>query len=234
MVKLSMEDMTYYEIKLIKRDIKSFSNELIKYGNKQNKHLNVKDTSFFNFISKRIVFLKFLYRGEYSNKKKYFYKVLISDYYNLIISLIKSEVRYIYVNERSLIENYTRLLTSTTIEEDRVTGKIINSLKSKEYLFKLTEDDFSLIKSEYSISSGYIHGGLILDKSLLYIFEEFTKNKWTLRETNDYYERVQKMIKTFDKMMVSEFHEFINSCFHRRKSVLEYLLGNETLELLFL
>lgn len=228
-----MGDMTYDEIKSLKSDIQEFSLTLKKYGEENSSILRENDISFFNFISKRIIFFKYFYSESLPYGTNYFCQVLISDFYYLIISLIKHEMRYVYVNERSIIENFCRLLTKTTDEESHVTGSLIDSLKDKEYLFELKDTDFSLIKSEYATACEYIHGGKLLEGSLVYIFEESVRNNWTLNEVNDYYERVKKLLKIFDKMLISEYKEYVDGCFHRRKSLLEYLVGKETMGLLF-
>lgn len=228
-----MGDMTYDEIKVLRNDIKAFNSILIEYAEKRSRILNENDLSFFTFISKRIVFFKFFSLGDTSSQTNHFCKVMISDLYYLIISLINGELRYMYVNERSIIENYARLLTHKTVEQDHVTGQLLDSLKEKTYLFDYTEDDFSLMKSEYSVACNFIHGGESLKESLLFIFQEFNEHVWSKDEVNDYYERIKKMMKTFDKMLISEYKDYISGCFHRRKSLLEYLLGKDSLNLFF-
>ncbi|SLM97448.1 hypothetical protein FM106_14025 [Brachybacterium faecium] len=228
-----MGDMTYDEIKILKSDIKAFNLMLLEYAEKKERSLNANDLSFFTFISKRIIFFKFFSLGSSSNQNNHFFKVLISDFYYLIISLIDCELRYVYVNERSIIECYARLLMHKTVEQDHVTGQLLDSLKDKTYFFDYTEADFSLMKSEYAVACNFIHGGEFLKESLLFIFQEFAEDVWSQDETNDYYERIKRMVKTFDKMLISEYQEHISGCFHRRKTVLEYLLGSDALELLF-
>ncbi len=223
-------DMTYSEISYIKSDINSFITRLEKYSENYNIQLDQADKSFFIVISKHIIFWKYMYRN---NKIGRFYKVLISDGYNYIISIIKREIRYVYVNERSIIENYVRLLINRTLEEDHVTDKIFKEIKDKSYKFVFNNDDYSLIKSEYSISCSYIHGGNALDECLICVFEECIQIEKEFKDKNKYYTRIQRILRLFDQMLVSVYTEEVDGAFLRRKSLLEYLVGKECVEILF-
>lgn len=224
-------DMTYNELAHIKSDINSFITKVEEYSEKYNLQLDQADKSFFSIISKHIIFWKYMNRN---NRIGRFYKVLISDAYNYIISIIKREIRYVYVNERSIIENYTRLLINKTLEEDHVTDKIFKEIKNKTYKFVFSNDDYSLIKSEYSVSCSYIHGGKVLDESLVYVFEEYMKIEKDFKDKNKYYARIQRILRLFDQMLVSLYSEEIYGAFLRRKTILEYLIGKECVEILFL
>lgn len=225
-----MEDMIYAEIKHIKSDISSFIIRLQEYAGEHDAIMEETDRQFFSVIAKHIVFWKYVV---FPNNLGRFYRVLISDGYNYIISIIKNEIRYVYVNERSIIENYIRLIINKTLEEDHVTDKIFSEIKQHKYLFEFTEDEFSLIKSEYSVSCSYIHGGSYLDENLIYGFDECIKNEKTLKNKNKYYARICRMLKILDKMLISTYTDEISGSFFRKKSVLEYLMGKDCLELLF-
>lgn len=228
---LMKNDMTYNELTYIKSDINSFIIKLEEYSKKHNIQLDQADKSFFSIISKHIIFWKCMNRN---NRIGRFYKVLISDGYTYIISIIKREIRYVYVNERSIIENYIRLLINKTLEEDHVTNKIFQEIRNKTYKFAFSNDDYSLIKSEYGISCSYIHGGKELDESLVYVFEEYIKTEKYFKDKNKYYARIQRVLRLFDQMLVSLYTEEIDGAFLRRKTILEYLIGKECVEILFL
>ncbi|WP_029503039.1 hypothetical protein [Lachnoclostridium phytofermentans] len=226
-----MDDMTYSEVKLIKANIKIFIDKLEELASTYEKNIDQNEKDFFVFISKHIIFFKYLYLGM---GKKYFFKVIISDLYYYIISLIKNEIRYVYVNERSIIENFTRAVMRKTVEEDHVTENLFSSLKEKTFLFTFSDDDYSLIKSEYVTSCGYIHGGDILDNCLAYVFDDYIFDNKSIKDLNKYFERIRKIFKIYDKMLINEYGESISGCFHRQKSVFCYLLGEECLDLLYL
>lgn len=225
------DDMTYNEIDSTKSNISSFIVKLVEFAEENHIQLDQADKGFFTLIAKHIVFWKYMY---WENRKGRFYRVLISDAYNYIVSIIKREVRYMYVNERSIIENYVRLIINKTLEEDHVTDKAFREIKEGTYLFVLNDADYSLIKSEYNTSCSYIHGGKALDENLSFALDECIKLEQEFKDKNKYYVRIQRVLKLFDQMLVSTYTEEIDGVFFRRKSLLEYLIGKECVELLFL
>lgn len=82
----------------------------------------------------------------------YFYKVLISDLYYFILSIIKREMRYMYVNERSIIENYMRAIMQISLQDDHITEAIFQKMRNKNFLCDFTDAEYSLIKNEYVTS----------------------------------------------------------------------------------
>lgn len=224
-------DITYSELIQIKTNIKEFNDKLESISISLNHKLTQEDRDFYSFISKHILLFKYLYNGM---KEQYFFKVIISDLYYFILSIIKGETRYIYVNERSIIENYTRAIIRKTVEEDHVTEKLFVTMKNIDFLFEFTDDDYALIKDEYKTSCSYIHGGDILNDSLVSVLDECLKSNILIKDISKYYNRIKKVFKLYDKMLISEYGEYISGCFHRKKTIFKYLLGNECLELLFL
>lgn len=223
-------DITYSELNLIKSDIKIFIDKLSEISVLSGHMLTQEQNEFFVFLSKHIIFFKYLYRGM---GNPYFFKVLISDLYYYVLSILKNETRYIYLNERSIIENYTRAVTRKTVEEDHVTENLFLKLKNMKLKIDFTEQDYSLIKSEYTTSCGYIHGSKLLDNDLSFVLDECLENKIFINNLNKYHERIRKIFKTYDKILISEYGENISGCFHRQKTVFEYLLGRDCCELLF-
>ena len=223
-------DITYSKLEKIKYDIKEFNDKLesiaVSLGNK----LTQEERDFYTFISKHIILFKYLYNGM---DNQYFFKVIISDLYYFILSILKGETRYVYVNERSIIENYTRAITRKTVEEDYVTENLFLTMKSIQFPFDFTENDYALIKNEYKTSCGYIHGGNILNDSLVSVLEECLENTILIKDINKYHNRIKKLFKIFDKMLICEYGEYISCCFHREKTIFKYLLGEDCLELLF-
>lgn len=149
------DDMTYNEISLLKSDISSFIEYLSNYSHQENFSISQNDKDFFSFLCKRICFFKIINQ---MSQPIYSAKVLISDFYNLIITIIKNQKRYIYLNERSIIENYMRLILSTSLENDHITLNLFNKLQSN-HTDIFTKDTFSLLKSEYRMSCSFVHGG---------------------------------------------------------------------------
>jgi hypothetical protein len=119
------EDMTYNEIETCKKEIKKFITDI---HNIKGYNLNIKtyDEEFFVIVSKHIIFFKYLLMG---NTAVFYFKSIISDLYYYIDSILKLEVRYMYLNERSIIENYTRLITNISIIGAHVTENSFHILK---------------------------------------------------------------------------------------------------------
>ena len=224
-------DMTYSELKSIKSNIDIFINKLNEISISFNHELTQEEKAFFVFISKHIIFFKYLYEGM---GNMYFFKVIISDLYYYTLSILKNETRYIYLNERSIIENYTRAVIRKTVEADHVTENLFLKIKDLEFSFDFTEQDYSLIKSEYTTSCGYIHGSSLLDGDLSFVLEKCLENSKFIKDINKYHERIRKIFKIYDKMLISEYGNSISSCFHRQKTIFEYLLGEDCLDLLFM
>lgn len=223
-------DMTYLEIKEIKSNIKQFLDEIQKIAQIQQFEYAQKDHDFFSFIAKHIIFFKYLYKGAQGT---YFYKVLISDLYYLILSIIKCEMRYMYVNERSIIENYMRAIMGVSLENGHITESIFQEMRAKNFQCDFTEAEYSLIKNEYVTSCGYIHGGDILNDNLVYVFDECISNNFAIKERSKYYIRLQNVLKIFDRLIIAEKTLYISGCYHRKKSIMEYLVGKDQVELLF-
>ena len=224
------EDMTYNEIDMVKANINLFVKTLLNFAERQNVSLSQSDINFFVVISKHIIFYKYMYQN---NEIGRFYKVLVSDCYYLIISVIRKEHRYMYVNERSIIENYLRLIINKTVEEDHITEKIFKEVK-KQYSTILPDSEFSLLRTEYLTACGYIHGGNVIDGDLSWTFNECIQSDGTFKDINKYYIRVQRILKILDRMIMYIYKNEVSGAFHRRKSLLEYLIGKDCVNILFI
>lgn len=229
-IDLGMNELVLSQINEIKVSISRFMDSLSEYS-KSNKlnAITQQQKNFFIFISKQILFIKEIYN--YCKDRKL--KVLISDYYNYIVSIIKNENRYLHLNERSIIEGYTRWIVSVNIEQNHVTSELIEQLKDNTYINPLTNDEYSLIKSEYIMSCGFIHGSNVLDHDLSYVFQECVLNNSQLKNINNYLQKIIKIIKIYNRLIISNQTENIDTIFWSRKSLLEYLIGKDNVEILF-
>ena len=229
MDKMIVSDMTYNEISIVKEDIENFIFMLKKVSVNQGSELKQVDEDFFSFLAKQIVFLKNIY---FLGGKVYVVSVLISDYYNYILAIIKNEHRYIYLNERSIIENYARLVLYKMVEDDFNVSQMLSILREK-FSDILLPENFSLLKSEYRIASSYIHGGNELAKSLAFYFENCLRRDFPFKNKSNYYENIQKLLKLNIKIFIRRYLNLVDGIFHRRKSLLGYLLGKSMLDFLF-
>lgn len=218
-----MDEFVKTQINDIKNSINSFSVRLSNFTMEgMLRKLTNPEQEFFRFVSKQIIFLKQLLENHY----KYEIKVLISDFYNLIISIIKNEHRCIYLYERSIIENYTRLVVSNSIENDYIMSNSFKRLKEIKDINKIINDDeYSLIRSEYRVSCGYVHGSELLNDNLVYVFNELVSNNIPLKNINNYFQRMIKIVKIYNRLLYFTHNNYVGNSFHRRKSVLTFLTG---------
>lgn len=223
------DDLTYNEVDLCKQEILEFVEYLKKFDEKKIE-LKEYDIDFIRFISKQIIFVKYLLLGDCS---VFYFKVLVSDLYYLILSIIKLEHRYMYLNERSIIENYTRLISKISVVNDHVTENSFIVLKNKSDGFKLNEADYSLLKSEYVTSCGFVHGSDIIENNLSFVFQECITNTFKFEDRAKYYDRIKRVVKYLDTLLIMEYPEFVSGCFHRKKALLAYLLGENQVNKLF-
>lgn len=228
-MKYLKEDMTYNEIEFCKTEIKKF---ILEIGDLEEYNFNIKpyDEAFFIVISKHILFFKYLYMCD---TNIFYFRVLISDLYYFIESILKSEIRYMYLNERSVIENYTRLITNISIKNDHITDNSFRILKQISDEFNFENSEFSLVKSEYAIACGYVHGSDIIKNDLSYVFDECILKKKGINERTKYYDRIKRVFKYFDSLLICVFPDYISGCFHRKKALLGYLIGQKCVDLLF-
>lgn len=188
-----------------------------------NKALSKQSTKdFIAFLSKKLMFLKYLYHEE----NNYSLAVLISDFFFLIISIIKNEIRYIYLNERSIIENFTRYIMKKTLEDSQVTHSLFEEMNNIFFKNTKFQSEFSLIKSEYNIACNYVHGGKKLEHSLISVLDEYINNKLELKNSKALYNNMSRIITTFIRIIISNNTDTVNVCFYRKKTILKYLIGN--------
>lgn len=221
-----LEDVLIEEIKSHKQEINLLVERTIEIA-KEEFEMKELDKSFVRFIAKHIIFFKELL---YFNKKKYHLKVVISDLYFYILAIITNEVRYVYLNQRSIIENYMRCILSVSVEQNHINNKLFDELKDK---YSISDDEYSLIKSEYYTACEYIHGGEALSENLISFFNDLVNKERKLEDRYRYYDRIVKIIKTFDSVLIVSNPVYISDSFHKRKEVLKFLLGKDCVELLF-
>lgn len=214
------------EEKIIKSEIECFLHELELYCKKKSITVNKVDIDFFSFISKQIIFLKYLCLYE----EEHCAKVLISDYYCLIVSILKNETRYIYFHERSIIENYMRLILRGKVEKNHIVNDLFEELKIM--VPKLLSQKYGIVKSEYNNSCNHVHGGDYVKESLVFYFKDFINEK-LVTNRNNLYDKLYTIAKFYNTILVEQRTDYIDAAFHRKKYLLNYLLGKDVVEHFF-
>ena len=62
-----------------------------------------------------------------------------------------------YVNERSIIENYMRAIMEISLENNHITESVFQEMRNKKFIYNFTDIEYSLIKNEYVIALSLIH-----------------------------------------------------------------------------
>ncbi|MEI2282733.1 hypothetical protein [Paenibacillus polysaccharolyticus] len=221
--------MKYVDVNLRKEEI----SRLIQYIETyviENKieDIDTKSKNFYRFISKQIVFFKIVLNS-YPNT--YFVKVIISDFLSLILNDLKLEMRYYYLNQRSIIENYIRLI----LKDDQYTTNITKQsfIDIREQLgSELSDNEYSKVINEYKIACSFIHGGDYLRGHLVSNFEDALKNETQIseRQRTNQIDQFIDMINILNKLFLLKNIDEIDSSFHRSKATLEYLMGKRYID----
>ena len=225
-----VEDPTYLELTRIKSEIQSFKQSLKEVAPFYEFELTPSDDSFFGFIAKHIVFFKYLALTALTANDKFYLKILISDSYSLILSILENRVRYSYLNERSIIENFVLFTLYQLPTKCRISAPIMNEYR---YKMNLTDSDYSLLKSEYRTACGYIHGNDEFTNYLATHWKEciLRRNK-NIGDRFQYYARLVKIFKILDRSLIRYRAEYVNGAFHRKKSLMCYLVGKPQVDTL--
>lgn len=218
---------SFAELEFVKDDISHFVNVLKSLSAEFNFDCEQRDLTFFLFIGKHIIFYKHLI----TQKKNPFLFSIVSDLLYMIYSFLKKEVRYIYLHERSIIESFVRFITSINQQDNHVTSSVLIQFKA---LTQLSDSDYSLITSEYKTACKYIHGGMFDEYTLASALTDcFNDNDYPRKTRYAHYVRIQKLLQIFDTILITIAPEFVSCSFHRKKSIMEYLIGKKYKDLLF-
>lgn len=218
------EDMTYQEIEFVKYEINCLLNNIEQYAIENCYTLKTHDINFFRFISKQIIFFKYLMCQK---PREHLMQVITSDFYYLMLALLAKQERYINLNERSIIEGYLRLIVKG---KNHINREVFDTLKE---INSVSQKAYSIIREEYRVSSGYIHGNKIMKHTLVEVFNEVIQQDKKTIKSNQYCKKIIALIKELNIVLVSENKELINGAFHRRKTIMSYLIGRDCVDLLF-
>lgn len=218
--------MRYVETQICKDEINNLINYIEQYAVKsKGSTVDNKTKDFYRVISKQVIFFKYILS---SYPKTYFIKVIISDFLSLILNDLKSEKRYYYLNQRSIIENFLRLILKDEQYSERITSQSFADLRERNQS-NLSEEEYSKIVNEYKIACSYIHGGDFLKEHLVSNFEECLENKTKISERQRKSQVAQfiDLISILNKLFLLHNTEVIDNSFHRNKATLKYLMGKQ-------
>lgn len=216
--------MRYIGTELCKEEIDNLISYVENYnGNFNYISMDQKTIEFYRFISKQVIFFKFILKAY---PKTYSIQVIVSDFLSLIVNDLKLETRYYYLNQRSIIENYMRMILKDQSNITHITKQSFKDLKEQNQL-ELNEIEYNRIINEYKIACSFIHGGNFLQEHLVSNFEECVDNKTQIseRKRKGKISQFFEMVNILNKLFLIHNSEEIDNSFHRNKVTLEYLMG---------
>lgn len=187
-------------------------------------------------IGKSLIVIKDYVQSS-SFHKDYFSSLLISEI-NSCLYCIKNNLpkRYFYFSYRGVIETFARL--NIIDNTSRIVDNVFNDFKEQNAIIiadnEFYNDFYSVIKSKYSTSSGYVHGSKELEFSIKEAIEDM--------QNPDFQKDIQEMIKELEiilelikKFYLSKDNEYatLKHIFNRRTIVLKYLLSKAEIRIIF-
>ncbi len=223
--------MKYHEVNHLKDTIKSTKEGLERISKEQDLNITENDQNFYVFLIKHVIFFEYILS---SYPDTFILKVLISDFSYLIVNDMKQNDRYLKLHERSIIENYLRLILKNADYIRNIDSNAFNEFKNTCNDYGLDEDKVNTIHNAYKLSCSYIHGSKKLEEDLpkffADVFTNVTSNKANKNSQNN---RIIKYISYLDLAFITSNKEVVSNSFHRRKSMLDVLITKDKAEILF-
>ncbi|MGE1235604.1 hypothetical protein [Bacillus altitudinis] len=200
-------------------------NNLIEDIERNFPDVDVQAKEYYRVIAKQILFFKHIFN---TYPHTYPAKVIISDFFNFLLDDINESTRYLYLNERSIIENYIRLILKDDAHTTHITFQAFDDLKNRNTLI-LSDAEYGKIKNEYRIACSYIHGGHKLTNHLVDNFEDCLNGISTIsqRSKRSRINQTLDLFKILNKLFIHNNREVVDNSFHRNKEALKYLLGKQ-------
>lgn len=211
------------EYAYIQEDIRSILNQ---FGT-----LNNEDEELIRFLSKKLVFLKEIKISIGSNEMVFYIDQMISDLLYLIDSYFKNEIRYIYLNIRSLIEAYARLFSLVDPKTNRITmTNLLDNINSYISINSLKDNkgnvlDYPRLKGLYSECCLYVHGSINANYSLADYYKELFEVV-TIRQKRKISNDIKFLVNLLITISCYRFSSILNDFFFRGKKKMSYLIGD--------
>ncbi|WP_430514922.1 hypothetical protein [Lactococcus lactis] len=218
------------EIKLVQSDIDNFINDF--------REANTQEEELFRFLGKKIIFLKLLQNSLPTSTEYTYIRQLMSDLLYLVKSYKEDEIRYIYLNIRSVIEAFARLFNEVEYGTNRVTMTVLLENINKYIMVNSLKDkhgeiiDYSRLKSLYSESCLFVHGDSSNNNSLSEYYQSVLSPKIVKKEKNKICRTIIFLIDTLITISSYRFSNKINDYFVRKKDLLKLLVGNFNFEII--
>lgn len=212
-------DLTFRELEEVKQEIQNFKTTYFVFLKENSKN----DIA---FLSKKIIFFKYIIRN---NNIDYRINALTSDYIYLLESIWNKNIRYFYLNVRSIIEHSLRIFNDVSSDNTLTNSELFTLSKNKLTTFKENNVNFNIIEDQYSIACNYVHGNINANLPLAEFFiDSIDKNKeFIFIETK--IRQICVLVEELGKLFLYTNASIIDDAFHRRKSILKYLTNEDYL-----
>lgn len=212
------------ELQYLKDDIDALINVL---GD-----LNEEDKSLFRYLGKKAIFIKDLKYNLHVNGEYSYISQLLSDIMYLIKSYKDDEIRYTYLNIRSIIEAYTRLFNRVPYGSNIISmstlleniNRYITRNNLKDNNGKII--NYSRLKSLYSESCLYIHGNKEARQTLHENYQTANNPQIDSKNKNKLNRSIRFLFETLVLLASYRFSTILNDYSIRRKLMLKYLIGD--------
>ena len=145
---------------------------------------------------------------------------------------MNKNIRYYYLNVRSIIENSLRFINGYNSSNTISTQELIDLTKQFIHAKNISNVDFNVIESEYSKACDFVHGNITARMPLAQSFEDCFGEKNKMPKMNIMLQQSIKLIDELFKVMAHSHIQLIDSAFHRRKTILRYLVNDNFLSVI--
>lgn len=152
----------------------------------------------------------------------------ISDLCYLLNSIECGEIRYYYLNVRSVIEQSMRIVadleSTNTITNVELMEKVVNVKNSLSHVQLINTD---IIHDEYNKACLYVHGNSNAQMELAdYYFNSFRQSK-KIESLDTKLNQLVSLLKSIFNLLLMRKLDLVDGAFHRRKSILRYLVNDD-------
>lgn len=213
-------DPTFEELRIVKGEIQSFVTD---FFNPPSEHMK----NYFINICKKIVLLKYLVRQLPTD---YRYRALLSDLCYLLNSIELGELRYYYLNVRSIIEQSMRIVVDVS---DTAT---ITNVELMERVLRFSNGinhtravNIGIIQDEYSKACLYVHGNSNAQMGLAEYYNSSFRTTKSIEGLDTKLNQLVGLLKSAFSLIILSHAGLVDAAFHRRKSILRYLISDDDL-----
>ncbi len=213
-------DPTFEELRRVKEEIQSFVAEVF---NPASEHVK----NYFINICKKVVLLKYLVRQHPSD---YRYRAMLSDLCYLLNSIERGELRYYYLNVRSIIEQSMRIVADVEDTSTITNIELMEKVKVvKENVSHVRVVNTDIIHDEYSKACLYVHGNSNANMELAEYYINTFREPKNIEGLETKLNQLVLLLKSILSLMIISNSELVDAAFHRRKSILRYLINDDAI-----